>query len=162
LDAVAHRFVEAVLGHDFTMKLAWAGILLLCAACVGPARSYGVYESRAAQSADAARSAVQTARAGIEDAAQGDAFAAYVSALLSDAEDTASTAEGHFASIQPPDAASDQLRSDLLPMLQNATNEIEQARIAARRDDVRALVSLGQPLASVNDALASFLDQHQS
>ena len=159
---VAHRFVEAVLGHDLTMKLACAGILLLCAACVGPARSYGVYESRAAQSADAARSAVQTARAGIEDAAQGDAFAAYVSALLSDAEDTASTAEGHFASIQPPDAASDQLRSDLLPMLQNATNEIEQARIAARRDDVRALVSLDQPLASVNDALASFLDQHQS
>ena len=144
------------------MKLACAVLLLLCAACVGPARSYGVYESRATESADAARSAVQTARAGIEDAAQGDAFAAYVSALLSDAEDTASTAEGHSASIQPPDAASDQLRSDLLPMLQNATNEIEQARIAARRDDVGALVSLDQPLASVNDALANFLDRYQS
>jgi hypothetical protein len=138
-----------------------AALGLLAVACVGPARSYAVYESRATQSADEAESAVQTALGGIRDAVRNDAFSAYVSVVMKDAEESSSTALGHFSSIQPPDAASDRLRSELLALLQAADGAISRARIAARRGDPSALERLQRPLSQLASRLSAFLERHE-
>ena len=66
-------------------------MLVLLTSCVGPARTFGVYESKAAQSAEGALSAVQTTRMAIRDALTRDAFAPYLSIAIQDAEDALAT-----------------------------------------------------------------------
>jgi hypothetical protein len=136
-------------------------LLVAATSCVGPARSFAVYESRAADSASEAVSAVETVRAGIHDALGNDAFSPYVSALMNDAEEAATTAQGHFAGIQPPDGASDRLREELLPLLQRSSTVVGRARIAARRGDVAELAALQNPLGQVSGDLSSFIERHQ-
>jgi hypothetical protein len=134
---------------------------VLAAACVGPARSYAVYESRATHSADEAESAAQTVLAGIRDATRDDAFAPYVSVLMNDAERGASTALDAFSSIQPPDEPSDRLRAQLLPLLQRIENAVAAARIAARRGDTSALSGLQGTLTRLASRLSAFLERHE-
>ena len=135
-------------------------LLIGLAACVGPARTSGVYESKASTSVEGALSAVQTARMAIRDAIRGDAFATYVSITIQDAEEAASTAEGHFSSIQPPDQASDRLREQTRQLLTQANDLIDRARIAVRRHDTRTLARLDGPLQDLADRLDRFLQMH--
>lgn len=134
--------------------LALAAALAL-AGCVGPARTFDVYESRAFNSVESALSAVQSTRMAIRDAVRGDALAAYVAITIQNAEETASTAQGHFDSIQPPDERSDQLRTRTSERLGDAVDLIARARIAARRTDVGALRRLDPALKD----LAGVLDR---
>ncbi|MFN2543730.1 MAG: hypothetical protein ABR600_04040 [Actinomycetota bacterium] len=136
-------------------------VLLVClVACVGPARTFGVYESRASNSVEGALSAVDTTRLAIRDALAGDAQAAFVSITIQDAEETASTAEGHFASIQPPDERSDRLRRLVGDLLSRSDDLIARARIAARRQDTTTMSNLVGPLRRLSDRLDGFLGAH--
>jgi hypothetical protein len=87
-------------------------------------------------------------------------FGPYLSVLLSNQEDALAGAQGTFASIQPPDAASDELRAELGQALSSALDDVAAARIAARRsrfDEVAALVG---PLGQDADALRQFIEEH--
>ena len=144
---------SAPVGHAF--------LLLILVSCVGPAKNFPVFESRAANSAETALSAVETVRFAIRDAFRNDAFGPYLSVTMEDAEEDVSTAQGHFASIQPPDDASDRLRTQTEDLLTRASDAVEQARIAMRRGDLDTLGKLRHTLSAVSDDLDRFISEHE-
>ena len=120
---------------------AWVVLVALAAsACVAPAQSFSAYESKAVDSAESATSDAGSAILAAGLAADGRLEVATTSLILQDAEIGATSTADTFASIQPPDGASDALRAELLPRLRSAADTIGLMRIAARRD-VRVTVS---------------------
>ena len=135
--------------------------LALGAGCVAPARSFDAYEGKAVTTAEDALSAVETARLAVTAAANRHAFATYLSVVLGDAEDAASSVQGTFDSVQPPDARSDAVRSDLDDRLQSAVSVLADLRIAVRRGEADRLPSRLEDLAKAAQALREFQDAHQ-
>lgn len=82
--------------------------------------------------------------------------------LLADAERDAIGARGSFASIQPPDGASDRLRDELITMLDDAVDRLARLRIAARRNDLEGLARLADPLPDQAGQLEDFAEDHVS
>jgi len=141
-----------------------ASVLLLAAAlpsCVAPARSFGAYEGKAVTTAEDALSAVETARLAVAASAKHNVFAPYLSVVLGDAEDAASSVQGTFDSVQPPDARSDEVRKDLDDRLQSAVSVLSDLRIAVRRGEVDRLPSRLDDLTKAAEALREFQDAHQ-
>jgi hypothetical protein len=138
-----------------------AACALVAVSCVGPARSFAVYQAKAVDSAD---SAVSNARTGVLTARLVDedrTFAPLTTVQLEQAALGAETAAGTFASIQPPDARSDAVRASLLPLLRRAAALLAQMRIAARRTDGGEVVRLATPLAAIADRLDAFSRAHR-
>jgi hypothetical protein len=127
---------------------------------VGPARSFGSYEGKAAATAKDMVSTVNAARLTVASAAQARAFAPYVSVALSDAEDDGSAIQGAFDSIQPPDEASDRLRRELDRLLTPAVSALSELRIAARRGELARLPDLAVPLTRLAGRLEAFAEAH--
>jgi len=143
-------------------RAAWLAPVLVLTACVGPARSFGSYDGKAGATAGDMRSVVETARAAVGLAATRRGFAPYLSEVIHYAEDDASAIQGAFDSIQPPDSASDRLRSELDELLSQALSTISELRIAVRRADFEAMPKIGAPLAGLADRLERFADAHPS
>lgn len=73
--------------------------------------------------------------------------------VVTDAENDAQSVLSSLGTVQPPDAASIQLRSRADDVLQNAASQLSDLRIALRRDDKpamrSALADLGTTLADI-------------
>lgn len=140
---------------------AFAVVVILGTACVAPARSFGAFESKAATTAGDALSAVETARLAVAGAAQRKVFAPYLSVVLAEAEDQASSVQGTFDSVQPPDARSDALRRDLDDRLHAAVSVLADLRIAVRRGQIDLLPSKLGELTKAAGALRAFHEVHE-
>src|SRR5215210_4540798 len=119
--------------------------VLLCA-CVGPVRSFEVYEGKAATTAESVASAAQTARLAAGEAADARAFAPYLSIVLSEVERDAGGSEDVFGAIQPPDGRSAELRTQLLALIDRVTAVLADLRIAARNGELGRLEDIAAPL----------------
>jgi hypothetical protein len=135
----------------------WLLMALFLGGCVGPARTFEVYQAKAENSVAQSLSAVRTAEAAIETAIGDRSFESSVSITIQDASETIDGSQSAFASIQPPDRASDALRAQVLPVLSDASDAVANARIAARRGDVPSLAQLHQPLSEVSARLDRLL-----
>jgi hypothetical protein len=135
--------------------------VLLTSGCVAPARSFSAFESKAVDSAESARSDAETAILAADLAARGRLGSATTSDVLQEAAIGAATAAATFATIQPPDPASDALRRELLPELQRAADTIALMQIAARRVDVAAVSDLSTDLRPIADGLERFELDHR-
>lgn len=109
------------------------------AACVGPSRTRSDYERKVANSAEAVVSAIESALLTIDVAADGRAPAAYISLRLSESEETAASVETALTAVQPPDRALDDLRRDALTAIGDASDVLEELRLAAYRAELHAL-----------------------
>jgi hypothetical protein len=127
---------------------------------VGPARTFGKYESKARTTAEGALSEVQTARLVAHAATQGNAFGPYTGLVLSDAEESLGGLASTFGSIQPPDERADKVRSDLGSMINDAEDHVADVRIAARRGQLHELADVAGPLDDDISSLQSFLKAH--
>ncbi len=143
------------------LRVAAPVAVALLASCVGPAKSFPTYESKAVKSVDDASSAVETVRFAIQQAAADRAYSPYLAVLAADAEEDVSTAQGHFDSIQPPNAAADALRKVATDLLSSASTQIVQARIAMRRSDIPTLQRLNRSLTTLSNSIDRFLDRHR-
>jgi hypothetical protein len=141
-------------------RIAIALVMLAATACVAPARSFDAYEGKAVDTADSALSAVETGRLAAESGGRDDSFATTLSVVLADAESDAAGARGIFESIQPPDARSDALRTQLDPMLDRAVDGLSRLRITVRRGEISSLPRVAQPLAAVSRDLEAFSNAH--
>jgi hypothetical protein len=126
---------------------------------VSSSRSDLDYRLKAANSAAAVLSAVNSARLGARLATDGKATGPYVSVLIAEAEDDALSVEGQFDSVQPPSAVADDVRAELDQLLAAATDILGDLRIAARRGQLSRLAEIAQPLRAVADDLDRF-EQH--
>jgi hypothetical protein len=129
-------------------------------ACVGPARTFGAYEGKAGATAEAMVSAIETARLAAQVSAKNNAFAPYLSVTIAQAEEEATSVQGAFNSIQPPDHDADQLRKQLDALLGQAVSAISDMRIAARRGDFSSVERVGQALRALSEQLDSFAEAH--
>jgi hypothetical protein len=129
------------------------------AACTVPvptARSAADYRKKAASTAETVRSAVETATITV-DAARDDRYlGTTLDVVLGEAEDDASGAEETFRAIQPKGRGSDDVRDELVGLLDDAVAALEQSRIAARRGDRPALFAQTSDLRAASDALDAF------
>ena len=130
-------------------------LIAMGAACVAPARSEAAYQAKAADTAEAVVSAAQTVILTARLAADGGSFGPTVAVTVADAESDAASARDAFASIQPPDHASDAVRRQVLSTVDRAVRVIELVRIAARRDELDGLPAIARPLGPI----AARLDQ---
>jgi hypothetical protein len=147
----------------------WAGTSALAALAlvgcvshpVGPARTYGAYEDKAATTAEAALSAVSTTMLAAETGTDGKAWGTYLSVLISAQEDEIAGVQDTFASVQPPDARSDALRQQLVDILDPAVAHVTDVRITVRRGRLDDLAEVAEPLAEDQTRLRAFLADHQ-
>jgi hypothetical protein len=93
-------------------------------------------------------------------AARNNGFAPYLSVTIAEAEDDATSIQGAFDSIQPPDQRSDQLRDELDALLSSAVSTISEMRIAARRADFAAAERMARSLSDISDRLDAFARAH--
>jgi hypothetical protein len=133
-----------------------------CTQIVGPARTYSSYEEKAAETADAALSAVRTATLVADGAVDDDLLGPYTSVMLSEAEAAVAGAESTFSSLQPPPGtAADQVRHSMEGLLQRAGDELIDMRIEARRGQLDGLGAHGPALVRIADDLEAFSGRHQ-
>jgi hypothetical protein len=131
------------------------------AGCVLPARSYGAFEEKAATTAQAAISAIETAQLAIRVAQEHRAFAASIAVTLDEAENDASSAQSTLGSIQPPDNRSRAVSDELDSILDPAIKVLTDLRIDARADRLDELARGEAPLHAATDKLTAFLEAHR-
>ena len=68
--------------------------------------------------------------------------------------------QGTFASIQPPDERSDELRHELDDLLTSTLGHVTDVRIAARRGELSALDQVAAPLDQDLTDLQRFVSEH--
>jgi hypothetical protein len=134
--------------------------LLTSGACVGSARGEADYQKKAVATSEHVRSSVRTVQLAVQAASEDDAFGPFLSRVISQAEDDASSALNGFGSIQPPSAQSDKLRDDVSQVASAAIDLLARARIAARRGDLDALTKLTDQLVQSGDQLEQFGEGH--
>jgi hypothetical protein len=134
--------------------------LTLTTACVGPSRTDGDFELKAASTAKAVASALATARLVADAAGDGKATGNLASVTIGEAEADASAAEATFASYQPPSARSDALRTDLEELLGQAVDGITTLRITVRRGQLDRLPAISQQLQPVATALEQVQEKY--
>ncbi|MBC7272615.1 MAG: hypothetical protein H5T76_28585 [Streptomyces sp.] len=121
-------------------------LLMALGACVGPSWSETDYEEKVANTAQAARSAVQTARLVVKAAEEGKAPGPYTARALSDAETAVSSIATHIASVQPPTPRGTRLRGRVTSLLTDCQTALADLRIAARDGRFDTLARLAEPL----------------
>lgn len=135
---------------------------LVAGACVSSARGETDYAKKAVATTEHVRSSVRTVQLAAKAAADDDAFGPFLSRVISQAEDDASSALNGFESIQPPSDASDQLRDDVDQVASDAIELLGEARIAIRRGDVDSLTKLTDQLTQAGDQLEQFGEEHHA
>ena len=134
-------------------------LLMVCAACVGPAPTTSSYRGKAGHTAEDALSQLETARLAVETAERGNLLHTSLEVLLSEAEDAYSSIQATFDSIQPPDSPeADRIRDKLDKILSDGLSGLAQLRIAARRNDTAEVNSTSAGLGTVSQALRDFSD----
>jgi hypothetical protein len=124
--------------------------------CVGSAQGEADYQHKAVATTEHVRSSVRTVELAVQTAAQGDDYGPYLSRVISQAEDDASSAANAFDTIQPPGETSDDIRDRVDELTQQALDVLSKARIAIRRGDVDGLVQLSSDLTDAGDQLEQF------
>ncbi|MEU1572389.1 hypothetical protein ABZ519_14735 [Streptomyces collinus] len=119
---------------------------VVLSACVGPSWSVPDYEEKVANTAEAARSAVETARLIVEAADAGKAPGPYTARALSDAETALNSIATHIGAVQPPTTHATALRSRVTSLLTECRTALAELRIAARDRRFDELARLAEPL----------------
>ena len=115
---------------------------LLFVACVAPAYNESQYRSKVAKTAGDAVSVLETVRLAIEESDRHTLPTNPIDVGISGQEDILDSVTGTFSSVQPPDAEMQELRGELLGLLQRAQDKVESARIAYRNNDVSEALSV--------------------
>lgn len=131
-------------------------LVVLATACVGPSFTVQDYWQKAANAAEAMRSAVETARLVTGAAAEGKTPGRYASLALSEAEMDAGSISESFKVVQPPSQRVQQLREELSAVLDASTSALASLRITAYRGDHRRLAELAADLPRLSSELARF------
>jgi hypothetical protein len=127
---------------------------------VSPARTFAAYQNKAKDTAESARSSVQTARLTAQLASRGKLYGTYTSVVLSETDSALGGTTATFDGIQPPDHHSDELRSELDALLARSSDVVSRLRIAARRGEITTLDREAAPLDRLARDLDAFIQAH--
>jgi len=105
------------------------------------------------------RSAVETARLGVDGVGRSRTTGPYASVLLGHAEEQASSVQSTFDSVQPPNRDADRLRDEVDGLLTQAVSVLGDVRIAARRGDNAGVTAQAAALADISQRLRDLEDR---
>jgi hypothetical protein len=148
------------------IALAAGGVLfaVLAVSCrphpVGPARDFAAYERKALGTAEAALSSVETVLLAADTVTLHGRLGGFPIVLVSGQEDALADVQGTFGSIQPPDPASEELRSRLDLILSDALGHVTDVRISLRQGPTRDLTTVALPLEDDATVLRGFIGEH--
>ena len=137
------------------MKAACAAAVSLCvllAGCVSPALGPSSYRGKGQAAVQAALSEVETVRLVIEQLQRARIPTAYADETVSASEQALSSISDSFGSVQPP-RQSDEVRSEVSELLDDANDVVGDARVATRRTDRAKLADLAGELHDLADRL---------
>lgn len=106
--------------------------------CTAPAYNDSQYKSKVAATTTEAASAVEVVRLALREEARHELFDNPVDVAISNAEDTLGEVSGTFSLVQPPTHEMDVLRAQVEKLLDEASSQLETARIAFRQGDLDA------------------------
>jgi len=129
--------------------------------CTTNSPGHAGYESRAATTAERMVSPVATGQLLAELGGRGNLLGPFAKTATTAALDEAEAIQSGFHQVQPPDRRSNRLRNELDPLLQRATDELVDLRIAARKGDLEALGRFERPLARLASRLQRFQQEHE-
>jgi hypothetical protein len=134
----------------------------LLTGCVSPSRTDDDYAHKAANTAEAVASSVNTARLGVKAAREHRITGPYVSRLMAEAEEDAQAATDALDSVQPPSADADALHARLDELTGEALDVLRALRIAVRRGyPATKLDEIAAPLGHLAEELDAF-QEHAS
>ena len=134
-------------------------LVLSLTGCVGNAATTPAYRGKAHLSAEAAVSALETAKLAVDSSAKGNLFDGYLEIVLSQAEDDLGTVQQQFDSIQPPNSAeADRIRDSLDTLLTRGGTLLADIRIAARRDEQQLMIKTAGDIPKLTDKLNAFAE----
>ena len=127
--------------------------MVLLSACVSPAVDAGGYRGKVMQSAKKMSGLIGAARLAVQLDFDHKMLRTVTDNVVTDAENDAGSVVTALGSVQPPDAASVTLRDHADEILQDASSQLADLRIALRRNDKpgmrAAMDDLGKTLAEV-------------
>jgi hypothetical protein len=116
--------------------IALAGaVVLLLSACVSPAINADGYRGKVMQSAKKMSGLIGAARLAVQLDLDHKMLRTVTDNVVTDAENDAGSVVTALDSVQPPDAASVKLRDHAGEILQDASSQLADLRIALRRND---------------------------
>jgi hypothetical protein len=117
-----------------------AGVLALAAlgGCATPEGDPAAYREEALSTLKAAHSSVESARLALGARLDDKVFGRSADDVVSSAEKSLSGTAGTFVGLQPPPGA-DAVRDAATKVLSDSQDAVENARIAVRRDDRKAM-----------------------
>src|SRR3954467_3264707 len=92
---------------------------------------------------------------------RGNLLGPYAKTATTGALDEADQIQSSWNQVQPPNRRSNRLRNELDRLLQRATDELVNLRIAARKGDLEALGRFETPLRRIAARLQRFQEDHQ-
>ena len=135
-------------------------VLVAATACAGSSRSLADYREKAANTAEAMTSSLETARIAIEASLRGKTLSRYLSLVLSESEVDARSIAESFERVQPPGGAeTGELRAGLTTLLTECTSILADLRIAAYRGDQGSLRGMLGGLGRLRERLAPFMER---
>lgn len=149
-------------GKDARRLLATGAVLLLLGltGCVGPSRTTEDYRHKATSTASAVQGQLAIAELVLDSDNRGQSTQTYSSILLAEVSDDASSMVSAFETVQPSSTDADALRQELLPILEATTSALDQARILARRGQVRYIDA--DTIKKLSDRLEDFVKKHDA
>jgi hypothetical protein len=114
-------------------------IVLLLAGCVSPAIDHEGYLGKVHQSATKMEGIIGVAQLTGQLDLQNKLLDSFSDTLITDAEQDAQSVVTSLGSVQPPDEPSTALRDNANSVLQDASDQISDLRIAQRRGDVHGM-----------------------
>jgi hypothetical protein len=136
-------------------------VALLLAGCASPSFSHRDYERKAAHTAAEAASVVGSALLTVRAATGDKAPRPYLDVLFTDAESTLGDIQATFEGVQPPEPASDELRTEVGDLLTEAGEVLATLRIEVRRGHLAALGTTAEPLGQLHTKLDAFAEEHR-
>ncbi len=145
--------------HRYLTLAGLAIAMTVAASCVGPSRTIHDYKRKVANSAEAVVSAIESALLTVQVADDGRAPAPYVSLRLSESEEAVASVESSLSAVQPPHHRSDDLRSEALALIGEASDVLQELRVASYRGELQRMPAtaqrLAQPLAGLRRLMKS-------
>lgn len=130
-----------------------AVLLAAVSGCVVPARDAGAFRANAKAALGSAVSEARTGALVLEARLDGNATNAYADTVITEAESAIGPIEDSFGNVDPPDAAEDGLRTDVMSMLGDTADAFATARLSVRRDDEAQMRSSAAELIELADRM---------
>ena len=148
--------------HSVTSRLRLLAVatIFTLVSCVAPAFNQSQYQSKVASTASDSVSVLETIRLAVQESDRHGIPTNPMDVLISGQEDVLGSIAGTFSSVQPPDVQMQQLRNNVLDLLDRAQTKVEQARIAFRNNDVDAALSIIESVEPISKQLDDIANRY--